>query len=193
MQLRDKITSRNSRGNGKIFINSILSRLYLFHRATELVHEHDDHVGSAAVLGGRYKLVTTQSSMCIYRFFDLSIDPEEKINLIDSRHPPIASGQNSFLLERLKSSTSSLGVVSPSIPIMYDLCPASALKSLNNKRKPLFVRDDFEMRYSVENVVRFMNFKYLSDVNNCDTLEDLLRVECVMAEALKLAKIIRLV
>lgn len=169
----DRKMPLQQRDRGSALISNMHRRVYLYHRATEKVNEHDDSFGSAVVLGGRYKVVTTTINMCVYRFYDLLQDPSETHNLINSRRVPISNYSGAAVLERLRMSASSVGVSSPSVHRKYDLCPgaSSRMRSATSTARGLYARDDADMRYTIENVARFMDFHYISKINKCDAFK----------------------
>lgn len=178
------------RNSSEILVKDVQTRLYLYHRSTEKVNERDDAVGSAAVLGGRYKLVTTTNNMCAYRFYDLHLDPMEQFNLIDTRHPAILNFSASAVLERIMAAQGSVRIVSPSINMKFDLCP-NLHKSIGSRgdNNGLFLRDDFDMQATIRNIKRYMNFNNIRVLNRCDN-EDTVAA-CVVQVVDHLVGIIR--
>jgi hypothetical protein len=148
----------NAKPTGLAFIKSVKLRMFLFYRATELVNNFDDSYSSGAVWGGRYKLVTTESTMCLQRFFDLHADSLEMDNLIDTRHDPIPAYTEVEVLKRLDIDIATLPIRPDDVPASIDVC--SGLDTMIDR----------SFKNTMMMLKRYINIKGVSSQNNCDIL-----------------------
>lgn len=154
----------NATPKGQALIRDLRSRLFLYNRKTELVHEDDHPFGAAAVWGGRFKIVTTEKDMCIYRIFDLRLDRSEATNLLQTRRNPLQAFTLAKVMDRISSKVQS-DFYPDDVPEMFDLCPSIGTNGL-------YTLTDQQFKVSMAKLRRYFNIQAMSKLYHCNRFKN---------------------
>ena len=171
----------NMHYRGQKLIKEISHRMYFWHRDTENFNDWDDRVQSSVVLGGEYKLMTTQNGLCLYRFFHLKTDPRERHNIINSRRVPLKQWDRASVEAALSvgnAADSNSNLIRRDVPIHIDVCNGHKLvgagQQLGNWR----------------DIARYFDLTVLSTIGRCSKANSY--VDCVMNTAIELLDVLGL-
>jgi hypothetical protein len=177
----DESTRSNRHYRGQKLINEISQRLYFWHRDTENFNDWDDRVQSSIVMGGEYKLMTTQNGMCLYRFFHLKTDPREHHNIINTRRVPLKQWDRASVEAALASTStgdSNSNLIRRDVPVHIDICNGHMLASAGQQQG------------NWKDIVRYFDLTVLSTIGRCSKSNNY--IDCVMKTASDLLDILGL-